>query len=138
VQDVARAAIALLDAPHDAVCGEAFNVGSRAQNYRIRELTEVVHRRIPRCDVTFAEAAQPDPRSYRVDFSKFESAFPDCRFEWTPERGTDELVQAYEAAGLTFDDFEGHRYVRLRRLKGLLDAGELDDDLRWATHRVPT
>jgi len=136
VQDVARAAIALLDAPHDAVCGEAFNVGSRAQNYRIRELAEVVHRRIPRCDVTFAEAAQPDPRSYRVDFSKFESAFPEFQFEWTPERGTDELVEAYEAVGLTLEDFEGHRYIRLGLLKRLLGAGELDEDLRWAAQEA--
>ena len=48
--------------------------------------------RLPDCEVTFASDASPDPRSYRVDFSKFASRFPDCVFEWTAERGADELA----------------------------------------------
>ena len=131
VRDVARAAHALLEAPDEVVRGEAFNVGSAAQNYRIRELAEIVQARFPDCEVTLAEGASPDPRSYRVDFSKFESTFPDCRFEWTAKRGADELARAYEAVGLTFDDFQGHRYIRLGQLRRLLDAHALDDALRW-------
>ena len=137
MRDVARATIALLEAPEDAVCGEAFKIGSRAQNYRIRELAEIVRRRLPSCQIAYAEGASADPRSYRVDFSKFESAFPECRFEWTAERGADELVRAYETVGLTFDEFQGHRYIRLGRLTRLLEAGALDEDLRWAAHAAP-
>lgn len=133
VRDVARATLTLLDAPDEVVHGEAFNIGSAAQNYRIRELAEIVHERLPGCEITFAEGASPDPRSYRVDFSKFESTFPGCRLEWTAERGADELVRAYEAVGLTLEDFQGHRYIRLGQLKRLLDAEALDDDLRWVT-----
>jgi nucleoside-diphosphate-sugar epimerase len=97
VRGVARARdSALIAAPDDLVRGQAFNIGSAAQNYRIRDLTEIVHDRLPHCEVTFAEGASADPRSYRVDFSKFESAFPQCRFEWTAERGADELARAYE------------------------------------------
>ena len=131
VRDVARATLALLDAPAEVVSGEAFNIGSAAQNYRIRELAEIVHARLPDCEVAFAEGASPDPRSYCVDFTKFESAFPDCRLEWTAERGADELVTAYESVGLTFDGFQGYRFIRLGQLKRLLDAEALDDDLRW-------
>jgi nucleoside-diphosphate-sugar epimerase len=118
------------------VRGEAFNIGSAEQNYRIRELAEIVHDRLPQCEVTFAEGASPDPRSYRVDFSKFESAFPQCRFEWTAERGADELVRAYEEVGLTFEDFQGHRYIRLGQLRRLLDARALDTELRWEAATV--
>ena len=131
VRDVARAALALLDAPEDAVRGEAFNIGSDEQNYRISELAEIVRDRLPHCKVTLAEGASADPRSYRVDFSKFESTFPHCRLEWTAERGADELARAYAEAGLTFDDFVGHRYIRLGQLKRLLDAHALDAELRW-------
>jgi len=137
VRDVARATTALLEASEDAVCGEAFNIGSGAQNYRIRELAEIVRECLPSCQITYAEGASSDPRSYRVDFSKFESAFPECRFEWTAERGADELVRAYETVGLTFDEFQGHRYIRLGRLTRLLEAGALDEDLRWAAHAAP-
>ena len=131
VRDVARAALALLDAPAELVTGEAFNIGSAEQNYRIRELAEIVHERLPGCEVTFAEGAVSDPRSYRVDFSKFADAFPAFRFEWTAERGADELATAYGDVGLTLEDFEGHLYVRLNQLRRLLEAGELGDDLRW-------
>jgi nucleoside-diphosphate-sugar epimerase len=131
VRDVARATLALLDAPDEVVRGEAFNIGSDAQNHRIRELAEIVHDRLPQCEVTFAEGASADPRSYRVDFAKFESAFPHCRFEWTAERGADELARGYEEVGLTFDDFQGHRFIRLGQLRRLLDSDALDAKLRW-------
>ena len=94
--------------------GEAFNIGSAEQNYRIRELAEIVHAASARtARSTYAEGASPDPRSYRVDFSKFAHGVPDCRFEWTAERGADELASAYETVGLTLEDFQGHRYIRL-------------------------
>lgn len=136
VRDIARATAALLDAPADEVAGEAFNIGSASQNYRIRHLADVVKHRLPDCEIAFAGDASPDPRSYRVDFSKFTSRFPDCVFEWTAERGVDELVRAYESDGLTLEDFEGGRYTRLARLKGLLDGKALKGDLRWASHEA--
>ena len=133
VRDVAAATVALLDAPADLVAGQAFNIGSAEQNYRIGELAEIVHERFPQCAVTFAEGAAPDPRSYRVDFTKFATAFPGFRYEWTADRGADELASAYEQVRLTHDDFQGHRYVRLNQLKRLLDAGVLGNDLRWTS-----
>lgn len=132
IRDIAQATLALLAAPAEEIAGEAFNIGSAGQNYRIRDLAEIVHHRLPGCDVAFASDASPDPRSYRVDFSKFSSRFPDCAFEWTAERGTDELVDAYELSRLTQADFEGDRYIRLGRLKHLLSSGALDDELRWS------
>jgi len=131
VRDIGFATIALLQAPEELVRGEAFNIGSARQNYRIRDLAEVVHERLPSCDITFAPEASADPRSYRVDFSKFEAAFPDCRFEWTAERGVDELVSAFQTVGLTYEDFDSHRYIRLGQLRRLLDEGALNQDLRW-------
>ena len=65
-----------------------------------------------------------------MDFSKFASTFPGCRFEWTAERGADELATAYGHVGLTLAEFQGHRYIRLNQLKRLLDAGVLDAELR--------
>ncbi len=46
--------------------------------------------------------------------------------------GPQELVDAYGQVGMTLEDFEGDRYVRLRRLRTLLDGGSLAADLRWA------
>jgi nucleoside-diphosphate-sugar epimerase len=132
IRDIAKATLALLEAPPDLIRGEAFNIGSAEQNYRIRRLAEIVQQRLPHCAVEFAEGASADVRSYRVDFSKFESRFPECTFEWTAERGADELAKAYDAIGLTADELTGERYLRLGRLKRLLADGALVDGLRWA------
>jgi nucleoside-diphosphate-sugar epimerase len=132
VSDVARATVALLEAPDERVSAEAFNIGTAAQNYRVRQLAETVQMRFPACEITFAEGAAPDPRSYRVDFSKFTSAFPTCELEWTAEQGVDELADAYAEYGLTLSDFQGHRFIRLNQLRRLLDGRLLDSDLRWS------
>ncbi len=100
------------------------------QNYLVRDLAEVLAD-VTGCDVEFASDASPDPRSYRVDFSKVARAFPSFVFEWDARRGSEELVNAYRALPLTTELFEGRRYVRLRQLRHLLDDGELDDGLRW-------
>ena len=62
VRDITAVAIALLDAPAPVVRAQAFNIGSAEQNYRIRDLAEVVREVMPHCDVTFAEDAGPDPQ----------------------------------------------------------------------------
>ena len=128
-QDVARAALTLLEAPEDAVRGEAFNVGTEQQNYLVRELAEVVAS-VTGCTIEIAGGSEADQRSYRVDFSKLGRTFPGLALEWDAERGAQELIDAYRRVGLTMDEFEGDRYVRLRRLRSLLDEGELDPDLR--------
>ena len=131
VRDIGQATLALLDAPGSEVAGESFNIGTAEQNYRIRDLADVVREKLPECEVTFAGDASPDPRSYRVDFSKFATRFPECRLEWTAERGVEELVAAYRSVGLTLEDFEGETFIRLRRLKRLLEAGSVDERLEW-------
>ena len=130
VRDLAAAALAILEAPDDLVNGEAFNVGSNEQNYLVRDLAEVLSA-LTGCEVEYARDASHDPRSYRVDFSKLSCAFPDLRFEWDAERGGAELINAYRAAPLTSDLFDGRLYVRLRQLRHLLETGALTEGLRW-------
>jgi nucleoside-diphosphate-sugar epimerase len=100
VRDLSRAALAMLEAPDDLVRGEAFNVGSAEQNYLIRDLAGVLAD-VSGCEIELASDASPDPRSYRVDFSRLARAFPELRFEWDSRRGSEELVDAYRALPLT-------------------------------------
>ena len=55
--------------------GEAFNVGSAEQNYLIRDLAGVLAE-VTGCEIELAADASPDPRSYRVDFSRLERRVP--------------------------------------------------------------
>ena len=132
VEDIALATAALLAAPRDVVHAEAFNVGGSEENYQVRELAEIA-RDVGDAEVELAGSGDPDPRSYRVSFAKLARALPDLRLRWTARTGAEELVAAYRAAGLTLEEFEGDRYVRLRRIDALRARGELDETLR----RVP-
>ncbi len=131
VRDLAKVALRMVEAPAELVAGKAYNIGSEAQNYVVRDLAEILAE-LTGCELEFAGDASPDPRSYRVDFSALERAFPDLTLDWNARRGAEELVAAYRSVGLSSDAFEGRSYVRLRQLRHLLDEHQLDDELRWA------
>jgi nucleoside-diphosphate-sugar epimerase len=129
VRDIVRAAEAALVAPVERVANQAFNVGANSENYRISELADIVNETFAGCEIEYAEGAGPDPRSYRVDFSKLAETLPGAKPTWTARDGALELLEAFRSAGLTADGFDS--YTRLARLKSLLGAGALDDELRW-------
>ena len=95
------------------------------------DLASIVQEEATDCVVEYAGSGDPDPRSYRVDFTKFATAFPGFTYAWNARKGARELLDAYAAANLTLADFEGHRFIRLKQLARLQSAGALDGDLRW-------
>jgi nucleoside-diphosphate-sugar epimerase len=131
VKDIAGAILATLDAPRELVHNEAFNVGANSQNYRIRELADMVAEVVPGARATFAEGGGPDKRSYRVDCSKIARVLPDFEPRWTVRRGIEQLYDAYARHGLTYDQFTGPSYLRIKRVQELQETGRLDDELRW-------
>lgn len=131
VEDISRAALAAVEAPEHVIRGEAFNVGRDDENYQIRALGDIVEEVVPGSVVEYAGSGDPDPRSYRVTFEKLTRAFPDLELKWTARAGAQELADAYRAAGLTLEQFESDRFTRLKRLRLLLERGDLDPSLRW-------
>jgi nucleoside-diphosphate-sugar epimerase len=136
VEDIARATQAVLKAPRELIHAEAFNVGVSSENYRIRDLAETVRDAIGHCTIAYAGTGDPDPRSYRVEFGKFARAFPDVSFRWSARKGAEELLTAYRRVGLTLEQFESHKYIRLKHLKRLLASNALDEQLRWRSPAV--
>ena len=131
IEDITRAAIAVLEAPREAIHNECFNVGLTGENYRISELAAIVEETVPGCRIEYAPGGGPDKRCYRVDCGKIRRAVPSFQPQWDARRGARQLYDAYRITGLTAADLEGTRYVRLRRIKELLAAGVLDASLRW-------
>jgi nucleoside-diphosphate-sugar epimerase len=66
VADVAAAVALVLERPAEAA--GTFNVGSDAQNYRIRDLAQAIAAAFPGTDLTVQDIR--DPRSYRVSFDR--------------------------------------------------------------------
>jgi nucleoside-diphosphate-sugar epimerase len=131
IGDICRAFIAVLHAPREAIHNQAFNVGRNEDNYRIRELAEIVQSIVPDCRIEYAKDAGPDKRCYRVNCSKIQEVLPEFKPVWDARRGVEELYTAYQQVGVILEDFEGTRYKRIAHLQNLLDTGRLDATLRW-------
>jgi len=131
VEDIARAFIAVLEAPRDVVTDQAFNVGRSEENYRIREIAEIVRETVPGCRIDFAMDAGPDLRCYRADFGKIAGALPAFKPRWTARRGAVQLLDAYRASGVTLEDFEGPKYKRIDHIRFQMESGRLGSDMRW-------
>ena len=131
IADISRAFLAAIEAPRDAVHCQVFNVGKTSENYRVREIAEIVRSTVPGSSLTYADGAGADKRSYRVNCSKIESVLPAFKPQWTALDGAKELFERYSEFGLAAEDFEGAQYQRLGYLKSLLERGFLDNTLRW-------
>ena len=131
IEDISRAFLAVMEADAAVVHNEAFNVGVTTENYRVREVAEMVRDVVPNCKLEFASGASPDLRNYRVNFSKITEALPAYQPQWTVRKGVEELYEAYRAHGLTREEFESSRYLRIKTILGLKEKGRLDEDLRW-------
>ncbi|MGR9115416.1 MAG: NAD-dependent epimerase/dehydratase family protein [Gammaproteobacteria bacterium] len=131
VEDISRAYLAVLHAPTELVHNEAFNVGSTTENYQMRELAEIVRDVVPGCRIDYADDAGPDKRCYRVDCNRIARVLHEFKPQWTARRGVEELYQEYKKVGLTLEEFEGEKYMRIAHLKWLMKSGLLDEDYRW-------
>ncbi len=136
IEDISRAFLAVLSAPREAVHAQAFNVGRNDQNYRIREIAQIVKETVPGCEIAFADGAGPDKRNYRADFSKIGRLLPAFQPKWDARKGARQLYETYKALGLKLEDFEGPRYRRIDQLKQLMGMGNLGPDLRWLSEPI--
>jgi nucleoside-diphosphate-sugar epimerase len=136
VEDVARAFVAVLEAPRPTVHNEAFNTGSAELNHQVGELARIAVSAVPGCELRVRRRPEADQRTYKADFAKFARAFPDFRFEWTPASAAPELSAAFSAIGLDAETLMDDRFTRLAWLRHLLTTRAVDGSLRWSRERV--
>ena len=136
VEDMARAFVAILEAPREAVHNQAFNVGRTEENYRIRDLAEIVAEVTPGSRVEYAPGAEPDQRCYRVRCDKLQQVVPGFRPVWSARQGAKQLYEAYQTYGITIDEFEGPKYKRVAHIQHLLSLNHLDETLRFRREPV--
>ena len=104
---------------------------TRRRTTSFRDLALMVADVVEGAEVTFAEGAGTDPRSYKVDFSKIRSVLPGFACGWDARRGAEALAAAYRAASMDDDLFTGDMFTVSRASGSLLAADQLDTDLRW-------
>jgi nucleoside-diphosphate-sugar epimerase len=131
IRDISAAFIAVLHAPRELVHNESFNVGRTDENYRIREVADMVREVVPGSIVSYAADGGPDLRCYRVNCSKIQQVLSAFRPRWTVRRGVEELYETYQLANLRLSDLDGPRYIRLAQIKQLQSTARLDSTLRF-------
>jgi nucleoside-diphosphate-sugar epimerase len=107
------------------------NIGANEWNYQVRDLAEAVARIIPGTDVSINKDAQPDKRSYRVNFNLFQSLAPDHQPQYDLDRTIQELKEGLEAMAFREQNFRNTNFMRLKIIDSLRSKGQLDEQLRW-------
>jgi nucleoside-diphosphate-sugar epimerase len=136
VEDISQAFITVLGSPRDLTHNQVFNLGITEENWRIRELAEIAKDAVPNSRVEFAKDAEPDKRSYRVDFSKINNMLIDFKPKWTARKGAKQLYDAFRKIGVTVNEFEGPRYRRITNLENSISSGFLDKTLRRNNQKI--
>lgn len=131
IEDFSQAFLAALEAPSGKVHAQAFNVGLNSENYQVKEIARVVQQAVPGSRVKILNTTGSDERSYRVEFSKIRNALPGFQPRWDLPRGIEQLLEAYRKYGLTREDFESNKYFRIRSMKSLMEAEEVNARLEW-------
>lgn len=130
IGDISKAIACTLEAPRDSVHNEIFNVGDTKENFRVREIAEIVGEAFPGCKTTFGDSGG-DNRSYRVSFDKIKNQLPGFACEYTAKDGARELYQLFKKIDLTPEVFNANAYTRLKQLKFLLETEQVDKELYW-------
>jgi len=133
ILDISQAFACALEMPREVLHNQIINVGETNQNYRVRELAEVVGSVFPGCSVSFGKNDE-DERSYRVSFEKIHELIPAFKCTMNLEAGAKEFKKLFEDINLSLEDFEFSAYTRIKQLKLLLQTEKLDHQLYWRVH----
>lgn len=129
--DICKAIYCALEAPRDIIHNQIFNVGDTANNYRVKEVAEIIAKTFTGCQLTFGENGS-DNRSYRVDFEKINKNLPGFKCDWNAERGAEQLFNLFQQIDLTSEDFLSRGFTRLKQLEYLIRTQQIDQDFFWS------
>jgi nucleoside-diphosphate-sugar epimerase len=130
VDDICHAMECALVADPAKINGQVFNVGADSENYRIREIAEIIGSVIPGCEVSVGTNAG-DTRSYRVTFKKIAEQLPGFRPQWNARRGAEQLYELFKRIEMSKDTYEFRAFTRLKQLRYLKQTNQVDDNLFW-------
>ena len=137
VKDMARAIDwAIQRNHHDGGVCLTLNVGSDAWNYQVKDLATAVAKVIPNVEVLINKDAQPDKRSYRVNFDKFTKLAQGFLPVVDLHTAVEDLRDGLTTMKFQDPNFRTGEFMRLVTLKRLREMGHLTDNLEWTDRSV--
>ena len=109
----------------------AINVGHNDGNYQVSDLANEVTKHIPGATLAINPDGLPDPRSYQVDFTLFESLAPQFKPVVTLSDSIKRLISGLSAIDYDRTSFRNSNLMRLNVLREHISHEKLSDDLRW-------
>ncbi|MBR8833864.1 MAG: SDR family oxidoreductase [Stigonema ocellatum SAG 48.90 = DSM 106950] len=129
--DICKAIVCALEAPRDIIHNQVFNVGDTANNYRVKEIAEIIAEVFPGCELSFGEKSS-DNRSYRVSFEKINTVLPGFKCDWNAQRGAKQLFDLFTQIDMTEETFLSRGFTRLKQLEYLIRTQQIDQNFFWA------
>jgi nucleoside-diphosphate-sugar epimerase len=109
----------------------AVNIGSNHWNYQIKDLAEAVAKVIPGVDVSINKDAEPDKRSYSVNFNLFKRLAPHHQPRFDLATTVNDLKDGLNSMGFKDEYFRNSRFMRLKVLDHLRANNRLTERLEW-------
>ncbi|MFW5761005.1 MAG: NAD-dependent epimerase/dehydratase family protein [Cyclobacteriaceae bacterium] len=107
------------------------NTGSNDWNYQIKSLAEAVAELIPGVVVSVNHNAEPDKRSYRVNFDLFRSVAPSHQPLHNLTSTIEQLISNLQEMGFNDVNYRQSHLIRLHVLNNLLNKNMINQKLQW-------
>lgn len=130
VQDMSRA----IDWAIHRKSGENYivlNTGSNEWNFQVKDLAEAVHEVVKDTKININKNAQPDKRSYKVDFGYFNSIAKKYSPKINLNNAVIDLYEGIIDNNLKNKDFRDSNLMRLNVLNSHKAMGRLNNNLEW-------
>ncbi len=132
VSDMSRALMWAMERPVESGGTHlVVNVGCNEWNYSVLEIAECVKESFPNIEMRINENAEPDKRSYKVDFSLYKKLADESYPEMKLADSIGELARCIESSDLDLSDFRNSHLMRLNALRHLQESKSLDSNLYW-------
>jgi nucleoside-diphosphate-sugar epimerase len=128
--DICKAIVCAIEAPRDIVHNQIFNVGDTTNNYRVKEIAEIIANVFVDCKLSFGDSGA-DNRSYRVSFEKINTILPGFKCDWNAQRGAQQLFNLFSQIDMTEETFLSRGFTRLKQLEYLIRTQQIDQDFFW-------
>jgi nucleoside-diphosphate-sugar epimerase len=126
---MSNAFVQVLRTETEKVNGQIFNVGTNDDNYKVKEIAQLVEEIVPNSKIEYATNADKDSRSYKVNFDKIREQIG-YKTKWKLKDGIRNIYEELKKRGLEEKDFNDEKFYRVKYLKSLMAKGLLDEKLR--------
>lgn len=130
VLDICDAIGCVLDAPREKIHNQIFNVGSTSDNYRVKEIAEIVAETFTGCSLSFG-TNDADNRSYRVSFDKINTQLG-FKCKRNAKIGAEQLYEVFKRIDMPPEIFNFRAFTRLKQIEYLIRTQQIDDKFFWS------